>query len=99
VRTERQIQQAIVKAITDSGGKVYKLHGSAFSVVGAPDLIGSAFGFPVALEVKRPGEKPTPKQVYELNEWARRGWLTGVVTSVQDLMNLIQERRSNGPPK
>lgn len=40
-------------------GVGFKLHPSE---IGMPDIIGSAFGFTVGLEVKRPGNKPSAAQ-------------------------------------
>ena len=87
--TEPQLDKKIREEIRRRGGKVYKLHGTQFSMTGAPDLIGCLFNVPFAIEVKRPGGKATPKQQHELDGWAKQGWATGVATCVADAMQII----------
>ena len=60
-----------------------KLHGSPFAVAGDPDLFGSYRGQAIAVEVKRPGENPTPLQQQRLHEWATAGALAFTCRSVK----------------
>lgn len=55
-----------------AGCRVRKTHGSAYTA-GFPDLIGCCWGLFVAIEVKRPGERPTPLQASELRSWRLSG--------------------------
>ena len=90
--TEASLQRSIQRAIEAAGGKVYKIHGGPYSVVGAPDLIGSINGKPFAIEVKLPGKLSTltPKQEYELEQWKQQGWNTGVATTVEEAMKCVK---------
>ena len=90
--TESSLQRSIQRAIEAAGGKVYKIHGGPYSVVGAPDLIGSLGGKPFAIEVKLPGKLSTltPKQAYELEQWKQQGWNTGVATTVEEAMKCVK---------
>jgi len=89
--TEASLQRSIQKAIEAAGGKVYKIHGGPYSVVGAPDLMGSLDGKPFAIEVKLPGKLSTltPKQAYELQCWKAQGWNTGVATTVEEAKTIV----------
>lgn len=49
-----------------------KLHGSAMQS-GLPDLLIVLRGLAVFCEVKRPGQKPTPLQAHQLQEWQAAG--------------------------
>ena len=90
--TEASLQRSIQRAIEDAGGKVYKIHGGPYSVVGAPDLIGSLGGKPFAIEVKLPGKLSTltSKQAYELAQWKAQGWNIGIATSVEEAMKCVK---------
>jgi hypothetical protein len=87
--TEAALQRKIQAALRDRGGKVIKVHGGAYAVAGTPDLIGAIDGVSFAIEVKRPGERPSAKQEAELSAWAAQGWATGVACSVQDAMEIV----------
>lgn len=89
-------EAAIVKAIVSRiraeypGALVLKYHGGPHSVAGHPDLYGSIQGCAVALEVKRPGGRPTALQSARLEEWRRAGAITGVVTSADEAIDIIR---------
>lgn len=89
--SEKAIEQKIRAEIRRLGGKVYKMHGTQYSVMGAPDLVGCLDKVSFAIEVKVPGKKPTPRQQLELDEWRAQGWATGVATSVDEAIAIIQE--------
>jgi hypothetical protein len=67
---------------------VIKTHGSMYSA-GQPDLLGCYQGRTLALEVKRPGGKPTKLQAAILKKWGAAGAITGVVTSVEEVEKLL----------
>ena len=90
--TEANLQRAIRRMVRDAGGKVYKLHGSPYTVAGAPDLIGAVNGIAFALEVKLPGEHATAKQQHELQGWEAQGWTAAVVTSVAEAKKVLDMR-------
>ena len=67
---------------------VIKTHGSRFGS-GQPDLIGCCQGRTLALEVKRPGGKPTTLQLKTLDKWRDAGAIAGVVYGVEDVKDLM----------
>ena len=93
--TEKSITAAIRRYLKSIGAKVEKQHGGRFGKSGVPDLLGCYQGRALALEVKRPGGKPTPLQLKELSEWQQSGAITAKVESVEDVKKLI-EGRVNG---
>ena len=89
-------QRAIVKAILAylnslPGCHARKRWGGGMGIAGDPDIDACIRGRSVQLEVKRPGEKPTPLQLKRLEEWRRAGALVGVVTSVAATRSLLEE--------
>jgi len=61
-----------------------KRHGTAFGVAGDPDLSGSFRGRHVEIEVKQPGEEPTPLQKRRMAEWQRAGAMVLVCRSADE---------------
>ena len=62
-----------------------KRHGGMYGVAGEPDIDACVKGRSVQIEVKRPGEKPTPLQERRLAEWQAAGAITMVATSRGDV--------------
>jgi hypothetical protein len=62
--SEQHIQHAIIQALRSRGCYVVKV--IAASVSGVPDLICCYRGQFIAFEVKRRGQEPTAKQLYEM---------------------------------
>lgn len=64
---------------------------------GVPDIVGCYYGAFFALEVKRPGEKPTPIQTAIMERIRAAGGVAEVVTSVDEahavLERIGRERR------
>lgn len=88
--SEKTIVDNIRKYLHSIGCKTEKQHGTMYGKNGVPDILGCLpDGRMLALEVKRPGEKPTPLQKYELLEWAARHAITGVVESVAQVKELL----------
>jgi hypothetical protein len=92
--TERAIVKAILAYLNDLPGCLArKRWGGGMGVAGDPDIDACIRGRSVQLEVKRPGEKPTPLQLKRLEEWRRAGAVVAVVNSVADVRRLLQENR------
>lgn len=111
--TETELLIAIMEAASDAGhrlhrnnvGKARYAKGGRQSVVpygvggvGAPDLMGwSRDGMFIAVEVKRPGQKPRPEQ----DAWrvkARRscpGLRIGWADNIEDAMAICEGRLAN----
>ncbi len=68
--------------------RAVKNHGS---VMGQPtvDITACVRGRMVQLEVKRPGQRATPRQLATLGAWHRAGAVTGVVTSLDEAQALL----------
>lgn len=70
-----------------------KVHGTRYSS-GWPDVVGVLDGRPVFLEVKRPGNASgwelTERQAKELERWAATGAVVGVVTSWQEVVDVLK---------
>lgn len=91
--SERSIVAAIVKALRTAypGIWISKTHGSQYSRAGIPDLLVCAPGGRfVALEVKRPGKKPTKLQEIELAHLKRAGAVAAVVTNPGDAVKALR---------
>ena len=69
---------------------VKKHHGSPFGHTEL-DIYGSVAGRAVFIEVKRPGGKPTPRQVKTIERWREVGAIAGVVTSADEAIALVME--------
>jgi len=96
-------ERDIVKKIRDHivkeyGATCHKHHGGPYSERGVADLFGTmpggrAFFF----EVKVPGKKATLWQEKWLEEEAKRGAITGVVTSVEDTERILNSLSTGIP--
>jgi hypothetical protein len=91
-------ERAIVKAILGylnglSECLARKRWGGGMGVAGDPDIDACIRGRSVQLEVKRPGESPTPLQLKRLAEWRQAGAVAGVVTSVEETRELLRSNR------
>lgn len=65
-----------------------KLHGEAAQTFGV-DLLGCYRGRAFAIEIKRPGGKPTERQLRFLRQWDAAGAITGVAESWEQVMHLL----------
>lgn len=92
--TERAIVRAILAYMNGLPGCLArKRWGGGMGVAGDPDIDACIRGRSVQLEVKRPGERPTPLQLKRIEEWRRAGAVVAVVNSVADVRRLLQENR------
>jgi len=91
---EAAVIRAIKDELTKRGAWVYKTHGSAYSMRGAPDILACyPDGRFVALEVKQPGRRSraTPLQKYHLRKIREAGGVGAVVTSVEEALDAIAQ--------
>lgn len=72
-----------------------KLHGSAYSVVGDPDIYGCINGRMFQFEVKAPGAKAdkdhAAKQAWEQRKWREAGAIVAQVTSWKEVQEILKE--------
>lgn len=61
--------------------------------VGWPDFTFAVNGAPVAIEVKRPGQRPTADQIDVMAGLVRDGWNVRVVFGVADVVDLVRSLR------
>jgi hypothetical protein len=71
-----------------------KNHGGPFGMP-TVDITGCIDGRMFQLEVKRPGEKATARQLGTLLKWAHVGAITGIVTSPEEALCLIAHQKKN----
>lgn len=61
--------------------------------IGTPDIYACYLGVFIAIEVKRPGERPTPAQEQVLREIAAAGGLTYVLDDASEVKRVLQDAR------
>ena len=91
---EKDIVNAIKKALTKNGAWVVKTHGSIHTA-GLPDLLVCYQGQFIGMEVKRPETRHTVtmRQQAFLDAIEAAGGTSGVVTSVEEALLLLKEAR------
>lgn len=86
---ESTISNNIIKAINKiEGCRVKKFHGSAFGHMEL-DIYGCCRGRAVFLETKRTTNKPSARQLVEIERWAATGAIVGVVHNKEEALALI----------
>ncbi len=95
---ERRLQNKIVEAVTkflaseDHDCEVIKLHGNMYSA-GWPDLLVIVDdGSSCFIEVKVPGNKPSPRQLAKLTRIAELGVMCGVATTADEALEIVYAR-------
>jgi hypothetical protein len=89
--SERAIVRAILTYLNSLPGCLArKRWGGGMGVAGDPDIDACIRGRCLQLEVKRPGEKPTPLQMKRLADWQRAGALVGVVSNVGEVREILE---------
>jgi hypothetical protein len=94
-RSESSIQEGC-KGVLMLAGYVVVTTASKYMQNGTPDLLGCVGGRMVAVEVKRPGEKPRPDQFGELRRWQKSGALVGWACAEQDIRDLLEHVEDRG---
>lgn len=61
------------------------------SEAGTPDILGCYRGRMFAIEVKRPGGRPSAIQLKRIAEWQAAGCSAGVASNVAEAMALVQQ--------
>lgn len=104
--TEQEILNAILEYLNRSGhfawrnntGGIYKTHGEhqrffRFGLPGSADILGIQYqtGRFIAIEVKRPGKKPTDLQENFLKIIRHQGGIAMVAHSIDDVINYFKK--------
>ena len=89
---ETRLRKRIVAALEQKypGSWIRKIHGNQFQNIGMPDLVCCFNGRFIALEIKCPGKKGTPAQLLEIQKIRKAGGCAGVITSIEEAMELIE---------
>ncbi len=97
--SESSIQSAIIIYLESQGGWVLNVAGGPEIKRGTPDLLACVRGRFWGIEVKKPGEVPTPIQVRRLQQIARTGGLAFFWESVDQAASeteaVLTEQASN----
>lgn len=89
--SESAIQARVRRHLEREGWLMWKNHGSAFSEVGLPDLMGLKDGNFIGIEMKKPGGAPTKKQLRWLEKIRSRGGSGAVIDNMEDLKAFLRE--------
>lgn len=69
-----------------------KRHTGPMGTGGHPDIEGCSAGRSFQVEMKRPGEKPTPRQFAQMRVWQNAGALVGWACSVEHVRQIMARR-------
>lgn len=83
---ESAIQTKIKNELEKKGYLVIKLIQTTLN--GIPDIMALRSGTTVFIEVKRPGNKPTPLQSYRHDQLTKKGFKVLTASSIKDIENL-----------
>jgi hypothetical protein len=90
MQPERRLVQKIQAYLEQQGARPFKIHGDdSYQEAGIPDLLVCYRGRFIGLEVKLPGNTPSPLQEKVLREIKGSGGIAAVVTSVEQVRNLL----------
>lgn len=90
-QAESRIARGVTAAIAALGGRAIKTHGSAYSRLGTPDVLGCIDGRMYALEVKTATGRASERQLFELRQWQDAGAVAAVVRGPSDVFRLARE--------
>lgn len=86
---ESRIKENILEALRKRGARPVKQYGCIYTEAGMPDLLICYKGRFICMELKRPGEKPTKKQLQVLRSFTRAEATIGIACSVDEAMNIL----------
>ena len=90
---EGKLVRKIQDRIEERGGRSFKIQGTdeSFQEIGIPDLLVCYHGIFLGLEVKMPGEKPSPIQRQVLKSIEAAGGVARVVCSVEEVDEILDQ--------
>lgn len=86
---EKSITKGILARLNSLPGCRAKKYPGGMMGGAEVDIYGCINGRAFFLEVKRPGEKATPRQESILRAWSEAGAITGVVTSTAEAVEAL----------
>lgn len=91
---ERHLRRRIVLALEQAGCVVFPQPATPMGLAGRPDIVACAPGGRfLAVEVKGPAGRVTPRQALLLEQVRAAGGVAGVARSVEDALKLVEEAR------
>jgi hypothetical protein len=90
---EGKLVESIKAYLRGRGAFVFKVHAGedSFQEVGLPDLIVCWRGHFLGLEVKLPGQKPSPRQRHILRQISEAQGIAAVVHSVEEVEKILRQ--------
>ena len=89
-RSESQLVTKVLEYIRGlPRSHAHKIHGSRYSDAGEPDIDACIDGRSVKIELKMPGNKPTPVQMASMRRWERSGALVFWATSLDEVLTYL----------
>ena len=94
---EATVQANVIKAIRARGGWLVKTHTGRHQANGTPDVLACYRGYFLAVEVKRPGGKPTKIQRHTIGLIVEAGGEAVVADKVEIVVNALDriDRRAD----
>ena len=89
---EKNIQAYILKNLRGLDNSWW-VKPTVTNLVGCPDILGTFKGRFIAIEVKRPGCKPSPKQVFEMDKIIKAGGIAFIGTSWKEVREELWKRK------
>lgn len=97
---ETDLTAAIMRYVRKIGCHCVKWHGDAYGSGGQPDLYvlvpSTPYAIPVHIEVKAPGNKPTPRQEKVLRDLRKAGAVAVWVDNLEAVERLIARLKTGG---
>lgn len=87
--TEKSVETEIKEYVAAHYGWVTKIHADGMQGKSTLDLLGSVFGKPFYVEVKKPGGVASPMQNFLVNRAQRTGFISGIVDDLDDFVVLF----------
>jgi len=90
-RLEKHLQSQMIRRINDLDcpSRARVVHGGPHQAAGEPDIDACIMGLTLKVEVKLPGNVPTPRQEAVIRKWRDAGAVAGWAHSLEHLDVLI----------
>lgn len=93
MKSEKQIEQSLIKAVKNMGGIAPKFVSPGFD--GMPDrIVLLPYGVMVFVEVKAPGKKPRPLQVSRHGMLRRLGFKVYILDDMDQIGGILDDIRT-----
>lgn len=90
MQPEARITKAIRLHLESIGAFVFKVHGGPQMMAGLPDLIACYKGYFIGIEVKQPGNGPSERQKFVMQQIKRAKGICIVATQVADVYEPVR---------